>query len=264
MTGKGGFSFSGSVELYIFVTSPRPDPYVNVLTHALKTYPLSAIYFVGIRESNNSSEPIGERLGAITSGIDSLFEQLTLRYCGSASEEETVATDNGSWTAVYKECLDKLEAIPTTRVVIPWSDLDKELGHFIARGNAMFDVTTLKKNLLVDVVALLLSRGCVQVYSFELLTTPKYDKRDLIHALGPNGYRYRSLAESHHVETAKNRMVARSSTFRKLLIVTAVVALIVLVVQIFFDNTWLQTAVLATATIVSIAGFFFNLLRTTH
>lgn len=250
-----------SRELVVFVSSNRADPYVNVLTN-LRHPLLSSIHFIGIREQDSSRESMMEsRVGAVVSKVGSLFELLAHgKYETSKGEVKSVVVSK-EWRAIYSQCLNNLEMIPTTSLVIPWAELDKELARFVARKNVMFDVTTLKKNLLVDVVALLLSRGYIKVYSFELIREQKYDERDLIHSLGPDDYRYRGLAESRHIATARNRMIKRSVTFRGLLIAIAPTAAVVFAAQFFFDKTWLQGAVLALATVASIAGFLFLLLR---
>lgn len=127
----------------------------------------------------------------------------------------------------------------------------------------IFDVTTLKKNLLVDVVALLLSRGRTEIFSFEQVTSgqPKYDERGLIHALSPNGFVYRSVAESKYVEKARARFVARAITFRTALVVTAIVGLVVILVQVFFDNTALESIILGIASVAAIASWLYTFVR---
>ncbi len=73
----------------------------------------------------------------------------------------------------------------TTSVVIPIQELDERLRRFAATGQCIFDVSALKKNLLVDVVATLLSLQYSEVYSFELLQRQVYGPEDLYHGLRP-------------------------------------------------------------------------------
>jgi hypothetical protein len=238
-------------ELFIFVTSTRPDPYVNVLVHALRSRPISAVHYIAIREHGYSAEQENDRLLKITSGIHTHLQSLADQY----------SDRNEGWAAIYEECLDKLDSISTTTEVVVWTDLDSRLRAFSANAVSIFDVTALKKNLLVEVVALLLSWGCTRVYIFELLKVPTHNEADLIHALKPSEFSYRSIAESKNIEVAQKRILANSATLRTLLVTTGIVALFVLVVQLFFGSTWLQTVILAVGTITSIAGFVFLLLR---
>ncbi|GGM74824.1 hypothetical protein GCM10010106_21630 [Thermopolyspora flexuosa] len=132
------------------------------------------------------------------------------------------------------------------------------------KGVAFFDVTTLKKHLLVEVVAILLSRGCTRVHSFDLIKAPTHDERDLIHNLKPSVFAYRTLSQSRHIANAQKRMLARSLTLKTLLLITGLVAALVLLVEILFDETWLDQAILTIGTITTIGGFFSLLLRENH
>ncbi|GAA0970836.1 hypothetical protein GCM10009555_020460 [Acrocarpospora macrocephala] len=247
----GGSTRTDGQELYIFVTSARPDPYVNVLAHVLRTRPISSVHYISIREHGYSAEQVNDRLISITAGIHAYLHSL----------RDRLAADDKPAAAVYEKCLDKLDSISTSNEVIPWVELDEKLKIFSTTGSSIFDVTSLKKNLLVDVVSLLLSRGCIRVYNFELLKSPNYDESDLIHALDESEFTYRSLGDSRHVEIARKRMLANFLTLRQLSFVTAGVALSVLVIQAFFGSTWLQTFVTVLGTATSIAGFLFFIIR---
>jgi hypothetical protein len=212
---------------------------------------------VGIKEHEYSNEQISQRISAILATIYATFDSLAHGYY-SDSGNPTIELE---WRSTYRSCMEKLEGTPTTTMVVQWSELDKELGNWVTSGRSRFDVTTLKKNLLIDVVALLLARGCTEVYSFELLKTPNYDDRDLIHALTPNEYRYRSIAESRHVEAARRRMVSRSLTFRSIVWVTVAIGLLVIAVQILFPRSWIQSMVVSTATATSIAAWLYAFRR---
>lgn len=248
----------GSSELYIFVTAPRADPYVNVLMHLMSNRSVSAIHYVAIIEHGYTSEQMEERLSDIEANVGILLDQLSRGFYGDRPIELDPA-----WAKAYRDCRITLDRMPIERLSIPWIDLDGELAKLTSGKAVMFDVTTLKKNLLVDVVALLLSRGWTGIFNFEIVTAgqPSYDEHGLIHALAPNGFLYRSLAESKHVERARSRIVSRSIAFRTFLIITACVGLIVLIVQIFFENTVLESIVLAGASIAAIAGLLLSLIR---
>jgi hypothetical protein len=245
-------------ELYIFVTSPRADPYVNVLMHLLRNPSVSAVHFIALIEHEYTGEQMDERLSDIEANIGILLDQLTKGFYGDRKIELDPA-----WAAAYRECRIKLDRISVQRLSVSWDDLDEELQRFISNSQVMFDVTTLKKNLLVDVFALLLSRGWTEIFNFELVTSgePRYDERGLIHALGPTGFHYRSLAESKHVEKARSRIISRSITFRTVLMITAGVAIVVLTIQLFFANTVLESGILATATVAAIVGCLIPLIR---
>lgn len=259
--------------LYIFVTSRNPDPYVNVIVHAVENFGLEKICFVSVVEHDYLAESDGEtqRLRAVTAEIDRRLVELSGgKYTGVPLPDGPVqsSTIDEESRQRYTNCVEKLERIEDTTLVIPWIDLSKKLMEFSSDVGAVFDVTALKKNLLVDVVVLLLSRGCSRVFDFEILRREVFhDQRDLIHSLRPSNnvsrgdYLYRNLAENDHVKQAIKRMVARSMTFRQLVIVTALVAVVVSAVQISFPSSWAQTLVTIVATVAAIAGWLFLLQR---
>src|SRR6266487_178129 len=137
--------YTGSYELYIFVTAARADPYINVLMHVLRQYSVSAVHYVAVVEHDYTTEQMEERLGDIETNAGVLFNQLADGFYG----DRRIEVEPG-WSSAYQECRDKLDRISVRRISIPWSDLDGKLKEFISSGTLMFDVTTLKKNLLVD------------------------------------------------------------------------------------------------------------------
>ncbi len=211
-------SSDGPSQLYIFVTSAEPDPYINVLVHAIRKYSLVQIYFVSVVEHGYTEENDAEdaRLRTIVSNVDNLFEDLSQGnyWKERAGERDSVAIDPTS-TEMYRSCFAEWERIPSTTFVIKWQELDQKLRGFAADGRGMFDVTALKKNLLVDISVLLVSRGCTRIFEFEILRRPRfYDQRDLIHELKEpdrttkGDYTYRNLTESAHLKSAVKRMIA--------------------------------------------------------
>jgi hypothetical protein len=153
----------GSSELYVFVTAPRADPYVNVLMHLTSNRTVSAIHYVAIIEHGYTSEQMDERLSDIEANVGILLDQLSRGFYGDHPIELDPA-----WAKAYRECRITLDRMPIERMSIPWIDLDGELAKLTSDKAVMFDVTTLKKNLLVDVVALLLSRGWTGIFNLKL------------------------------------------------------------------------------------------------
>ena len=240
------------------MTAPRADPYVNVLMHLMRNRVITGIHYVALVEHGYTSEQMQERLSDIDANVGILLDQLSEGCYGSREIQIDLA-----WRDAYRECRMNLDRTRVERFTVSWNDLDAELGRFLQADSIIFDVTTLKKNLLVDVVALLLSRGRTEIFNFEQVTAgqPRFDERGLIHALSPNGFVYRGIAESKHVEKARARFVAKAITFRTALAVTAIVGLAVIIIQIFFANTALESIILAIATVAAISGWLYTFVR---
>lgn len=242
--------------MYLLATSNLPDPYVNVLVHAVERHRPEKVVFVEIVEISESEEGAGDHVRYVYSSVEKMLRELAGGAYVSRSQARRVSVSiPGSGAERYEKCLSYLSRIETGVVAVPWVDLDRRIGEFMSSGVAMFDLTTLKKNLLVDVASILLSRGCMEFYTFELTIGRRYfDQRDLIHNLGATDYNYRRVSNSRHIDVARRRMVARSGSFQKFLAVTALVGCVVLVVQFVFPDTWLDRIVIAMATAASIAG----------
>jgi hypothetical protein len=266
----------GRRRLYIIVTSWQPDPYVNVLAYTLQHFKLSQIYFISIAEHGyvieDDAESERKSLSKIRAGVEDRLRELAEgRYTRRGKDgkpDEVVPVDEAA-SRFYRNCITQLESLENTSVVIPWSDLDHRLESFTSDGRGIFDVTTLKKNLLVDTVVILISHGCTDVFDFEIVKNgPRsYDERELIHNMTeatevqPGDYMYRNLIENDHLARAERRLITRSLTVRSLIAVTAAVGIAVLLVEIFFSHSWPGVAIGVVATTAAISAWFAPLLR---
>ena len=247
-------------ELYIFTTSPRPDPYVNILVHATTKFDLKHIHFISIIEHDYQGESGEKRAAAIAGAAQELLESLAEgRYVNNRGELEGLSADHA---AVYQRCLDRLKYARISSLGVRWADLGETLKRFSKGNDALFDVTALKKNLLVDSIALLLSQAETEVWTFELLKNPTFDVNDLAHNLTEDqDYKYRRLTDSRHVETARRRMISGSLTMHTLGGITGAIVIPVALVQIFWPNSLIQSGIAGVGTATSIAGWFFFMHR---
>lgn len=243
--------------LYIFVTSDRPDPYINSIAYAIRTYPLREIIFVGIVEHGYTDE--GQtRASALAAAVESTLVSLSdARYADSAKGERLTEED----AVVYTELISELNTVKISSIGIPWTELGIHLKAFSRDGAGLFDVTALKKNLLVDVVTLLVADGQKSVFSFELTRKPTYDERDLIHALSDRDYAYRCLTDSRHVTAAQRTMLSRSISFRTLAVLTAIIFATVLFIEFVYPGSLGSTVVVGLATAAAVATWLHQLWR---
>ena len=243
--------------IYIFATAIKPDPYVNALVYWLRSDSVTSVTFVCIHEHNYHLDRAQAQAARITSGVRDLLETLASgQYvCRDGQIVALTATE----IEIYAAALDKLQYLTLTSAGIRWTELQSKVQEFRRNGRAAFDVTALKKNLLVDVTSLLLSEGESEIFSFELRRDPTFDSRDLFAALGPDDYRYRCLAESMHVDAAMRRMVARSVTFRTVVWVTVALIIPVVLIQLYLPNSWAASVFVGLGSAVSLASWFFTL-----
>ncbi|MBM2615027.1 hypothetical protein JIG36_05570 [Actinoplanes sp. LDG1-06] len=234
---------------------PRADPYVNIIVHATQRFELRQIHFISIVEHDYKDEGGDRRAAAIAGATQDLLERLA---AGNYLNHEQTEAISHEGAAVYQRCLDRLRFVKISSLGVRWADLGDTLKSFAKGSTALFDVTALKKNLLVDAVALILPQAHTDVWTFELLKAPTYGVDDLVHNLiEDRDYKYRRLTDSPHVKSARRRMLSASLTMRTLGVITAAVAIPVVIVQIFWPNSWLQATIAGVGSATSIAGWFF-------
>ncbi len=243
-------------QLYIFATSVRPDPYVNTIMQWVSAGSIREITIVCVHEHGYPNESAQSQATTVLANVQQLLAALAAGHYPGSSAPASIASNEAQ---KYRDCLDKLQYVRMSGVGIRWSELGRRLQQYRGGGSAAFDVTALKKNLLVDAVTLLLSEGESNIFTFELIRPPSYDSRDLFAALSPSDFSYRRLADSDHVDTAMRRMVARSVTFRVVASVTIALVIPVVLVQIFLPNSWLQSIIVGAGAAVSLASWVFSL-----
>ena len=131
----------------------------------------------------------------------------------------------------------------------------------LSKGQCLFDVSALKKNLLVDVVAVLLSVNFSDVYSFELHKRPQYDQGDLYHILKKSDYVFRNLTRSLPVTLSLNRIKKWSARSKAIILFTIILALIFIPISIFWQESNVMSVLNVAALIASIGSYLFLLVH---
>lgn len=250
--------------LYIFATSERPDAYINTLAYSLDHLQVTAIYIIVISEHDYAEEVREGKLLASTV-VSNISEQLSAlssgRYIKSWSAPDVRPTDTlqvRASTDVYRRCLEAMNKSGTTGIVIPLSNLDRTLRAYVSKSSCVIDVSALKKNLLVDVVATLLSIGFSEVYSFELKKRQAYDQTDLYHNLRVNeDFIFRNLARSESVTKSLHRISRWSARSQALMLFTALLAAIFIPLSFIWKDSSLLSALNIAAMAASIGSYLF-------
>lgn len=254
--------------LYIFATSERPDAYINTLAYSLEHLQVTAIHVIVISEHDYAEEVREDELLASTV-VSNISEQLRALSSGKyiknwndSSGRVTVPLTNKSNVEVYKRCLEAMNKSGTTGIVVPLSDLDKTLRSYISKGSCIIDVSALKKNLLVDVVATLLSIGFSGVYSFELKKKQTYDQADLYHNLRvSDDFVFRNLARSDSVTRSLHRISRWTARSQAIMIFTAVLAMVFIPLGLVWKESNLLSAFNIAAMAASIGSYLFLFVR---
>jgi hypothetical protein len=260
--------------LYLFASSLRPDAYINSLAHTVETMSVSRVFIVTIREGydNNlgAKEPEGKKnesevlastvFGRIEEQLRALCEgkYIENRKDGSQRIARLLNTEGIS---TYERCLAVMNHSATLKA-IPLVDLDQILRSFTREKNCIVDVTAVKKNLLVDIIAVLLSLSFSDVYNFELIKPQEFDQLDLWHNMRySKDFVYNNLAASKAVQNGLMRISRWSMRVQSVMLVSAILAGGFVALSLLRPESKALTLFNISAMVASVGSYIFLLVR---
>lgn len=180
-------SKTGSSSLYIFVTSERPDQYLNSVVHCYLHRNISKIVFLYIKGTGDPEIGTNPNRGvslSVSRNVQSLLEQLAngkYKFYRGSGEEPIVdlggvyqPPDLAVLKRIYKQCLDA--DLRWENIDVEYSALRAELSKINKREpNSVFDVTAVSKAFLGDIVACCIVEGIHSLYTFELKRKPDFE-----------------------------------------------------------------------------------------
>ncbi len=188
-------------ELYIFVTSDRPDLYINIIGYCIKHFNIVKVTLLGIVKDRGQKAKIEKDILDIKNRIK---EQLDLLQRSEYLYFD-LNTENWDKKRITIENHDKLRYLEISEQRIDfqciiYDQLQDKLDDFLKQ-NCIFDVSGVLKEYLIDVYILLLKKQVKDIYVFELrLPERLYDERELIHnlSLDRSDYDYVPITESQY------------------------------------------------------------------
>jgi hypothetical protein len=236
-----------SKALYLFVTSERPDPYVNAIAHCVLYTSVDTIVFIHIRgTSGNASEAdlsavalrnVQIQMDRLASGEYRYFDTekagQTMRLSEVYAPEQLAA-----FKATYARCLEK--EVSWANHQIAYATLRDDLAKLKRdEKDSLFDVTSISKSLLGDVIAASILEGIDSLYTLDLRARPNFDEpwRMLLHE-GSNGVKASTdYAYVNIVDTPVFRACAKSILVRGPRLVFPIAAAIALLGAAVADYT---------------------------
>lgn len=189
--------------LYLFVTSERPDQYLNSMAHCLLYRSIRKVVFVHIKGLGNADEgenSLAERsisdivLRNVQILLDSLATACEYRYFTGSEAGQRVSLGSiyppeqvTSIKQFYKRCLDVEADWDLGKIDYP--NLRKELARIRKdEPSSILDITSIKKHYLGDILAVSIVENIHQLYTFDPTTKPDFDHpwTMLIHDLQPD------------------------------------------------------------------------------
>ena len=248
--------------LFLFVTSRRPDAYCNAITYCVEKMEVNRVVCVNIKEmlSTTDEEGLNEvDPHEISAEIKQFMRYLYNGKYASHRANELILSDlEYSGYEVYQQCFEKVT--DWTVLTIEYKNLRAVINDFIRRNhNCIFDVTSLKKHLMVDILACCIAMRLNNVYSFDLKIPPDFEHPEIMlyHSLGKDEFSYTNLLASKPVRESL-RLVLAMTGATKIAISLTVILIVSLSVLLFFSHRTPLLLLSIASSIASITSLIFQ------
>ncbi len=244
--------------LYSFATSERPEAYVNALCYCVSHRRVTSFKVVVVEEKRTDGQQI--RPSTLYANIVNLLTDLSEGRYAKGSRADTVSLGSASDSSfeVYRRALDVLNSSgDSAPMEIREVDLDRKLRSIIRTGTVLFDVTSLKNRLLIDVVAISISLHFNEIYTFDSVRKLTFDERDLFHKLRAQDFVFQNLTDSCAVSSSMTRIKRWSAGSKFLVILVVALLLIGITITWFLPGSSYEKGLVLASMIASIGSFVF-------
>ena len=269
-----------SRSLYLFVTSERPDQYLNSIVHCTLYEGVKDIVFLHIRglEKASSQWSGAEDRGisaVVLRNVQVLLDCLAIvreyRYFVGEKSGERISLQEiypqervMSVQRMYKQCLD---VVNWRHRDVSYLDLRKELAQIHRKEpDSIFDVTAIKKRYLGDIIAASIIEGIQKLYTFDMKASPNFDEpwtmlfHDL-HADVPESrrYQYVNIVDTLVFRECSNSILVRTLPLKISLIAAVGLLLLALGIYFFYGqiNWFIQITSIASA-VAGLLSLYYN------
>jgi len=204
-------------DLYIFVTTDRPDQYLNSIVHCVEK---GTTHIVFVQVEDSRTEQV--QLNLLRANVYNLLQNLSAgiyKYYTGAFKDKTVqldteynADDLAKLKAKYSLCLT--DGINWTVERVQYLSLRRYISILGKRKGVIVDVTSVSKVYIGDIFACSLLENIDRLYTFELLVKPDFDKpwKTLVHELvDGKAYKYTNLVETPIFKESNKSILIRTT-----------------------------------------------------
>ena len=249
--------------LYVFVTTDRPDQYLNSIVHCIKKG-TTCIVLIQVEDSKN--EQI--QLNLLRTNVYNLLQNLSsgcYKYYTGRLKDTMVSLDTEYSTdeitkvkVQYNSCLtdnirwevERIKYLDMRQYIYSLKTINKDM---------IIDVTSVAKAYVGDIFACCLLENISELCTFELLVKPDFDKpwKTLIHELEEGtGYRYTNLVETPIFKEIAKALIIRTTPLFLSIIGTVVFLVLVLAATFIFGSNSVFTQAMSTVgTVLGIISF---------
>ena len=250
-------------DLFIFVTTDRPDQYLNPIVHRIEQG-TRRIVFIQVEDSQIEQIPLNLLQANVYNLLQSLSSGIYKYYVGELKDKVIQLADIydadelAEMKAKYAFCLTDNISWSVDRV--KRSDLRKYISFLSKSREAIIDVTSVSKVYVGDILACSLLENIENLYTFELLFAPDYEKpwEILIYDLArKQRYKYVNLVETEIFEKSRKSILIKTTPLLISIIGTILFVGITLVATLVFGfNSVFIQFVSTIGTVLGIISFF--------
>lgn len=264
-----------SQTLYLFVTSMRPDQYINPALHCIEYENVNRVVFTYINDSKESPTKAKKVPEEIQNRVETLLENLAWRgiykYFDNPKKDKEDLQNHYSSNELddiqsfYKQYFKKQVKWQTK--VIEYLDLKDELTQIYRNEkNCLFDVTALKNQYVGDILAVSILEGFHNIYTFELKDGPNFTEpwMSLLYELcrkkqGEFAYRYINIVKTIVFRQCTDSVLIRKLPLKLSLLATPILIISLLAINFFYGSTsWVIQSVGILSAIASLLSILFS------
>lgn len=249
--------------LYIFVTTDRPDQYLNSIVRCIEEG-THKIIFVQVEDSQTEQV----QLNLLRTNVYNLLQNLSTgfyKYYTGILKDTVVSLDAVYNTdefarlkAKYNFCLS--DNIDWKVERIQYLDLRRYISSLKKNKDVIIDVTAVSKVYIGDIFACSLLENINTLYTFELLVKPDFDKpwRTLIHELEDSKkYNYTNLVATPIFKESTKSVLIRTTPLLVSIVGTVLFITLALAATFIlgFSSVFVQ-AMSTVGTVLGIISFF--------
>jgi hypothetical protein len=204
-------------DLYIFVTTDRPDQYLNSIVHCIEKG-AKRVVFIQVEDSRMEQVQLNLLRANVYNLLQNLSTGIYKYYTGNFKATEVqldleyTADKLARLKAKYSLCLT--DGIDWKVERVQYLGLRGYISALSKRNGVAIDVTSVSKVYIGDIFACSLLENIDQLYTFELLVKPDFDKpwKTLIHELAEGQeYRYTNLVETPIFKESTKSILIRTT-----------------------------------------------------
>ncbi|MBE9007450.1 hypothetical protein IQ259_20865 [Fortiea sp. LEGE XX443] len=250
-------------DLYVFVTTDRPDQYLNSIVHCIEQGTKQIIF---IQLEDNKTEQV--KLNLLRTNVYNLLQNLSTGcykyYTGDFKDKvvqldgEYTADDLARLKARYGSCLT--DSINWNIERVQYLNLRRYISVIGKNKSAIIDVTSVSKVYIGDIFACSLLENVDKLYTFELLIKPNFDQpwKILIHELADGKeYKYTNLVGTPIFKESNKSILIRTTPLLVSVVGTVLFIAVTLAATFMFGFNSIFIQVMSTVgTVLGIISFF--------